>query len=399
MEYLQDFPIDEFAPTPDKEPCLPTPFTTFNNEEEFNLLMTPILHELSGHLIDGLALYNSERVVWLDGYKPDFHCKHKSFNIPSDKHHLPTTINSSSSLATYLFGGPVSIDYNKQVYFVWEGKVVSLDNSQHGSLFNYLARLVKAGNIHARGVLYNQTNWTYIEFNNSKRTKIVKGKWEDGGSKAYLQSCVRNAPRDILTQAIIHFQTAFNVEVVDWLGRGAHGHVFKVQSKEELHGRYALKISVLCSLRQEFTRLQGASRIAAGIVVEPIREPLDINIDGNICGAYLMPLGSKVSTSQSKTVLRLLVALHKLQIVHGDPRLDNVLNFDGNLKWIDMRTTTRAFVAFELKNDMCIFLKSRFWQRAIDGLFEEYGTLLDEYGNDPTEEKAIDIYEMVLTLS
>jgi tRNA A-37 threonylcarbamoyl transferase component Bud32 len=90
----------------------------------------------------------------------------------------------------------------------------------------------------------------------------------------------------------------------------------------------------------------------------------------------------------------ILVKLHQFNIVHGDPRLDNVLKFDGKLRWIDLQTANGVLGTIHLKKDLYIFLKSRFGD--VDKLLEENDNLLLNYGNNPTEEKAISIYELLL---
>jgi tRNA A-37 threonylcarbamoyl transferase component Bud32 len=52
-------------------------------------------------------------------------------------------------------------------------------------------------------------------------------------------------------------------------------------------------------------------------------------------GMLLLYVGEPVDRERYEEVIHLLVSLHVENIYHGDPCLANVVDFEGNLYWID----------------------------------------------------------------
>jgi hypothetical protein len=359
--------------------------------------MTPLLQELSCHCSNNeLALFNSERIPWLpnvlNDLKPDFHVKHICFNSLNATAHHPST----SSMNIFLFGGIINKEYVKQVAFIWEGKTVNLGNTEYGTMLNYLMCLRQAGNSNPRGVLYNSSEWVYFQFDNGYLTKKINGDWTDRGSKNFLKECVQTAPRDILTTALIHFESSFGVRAKLWLGCGAEGHVFLVSSSDG--NEYAMKISICGSLEREFELLKKTKEKVPNMIVDTVRTPMKVDINGKLCGAFLMEVGNAID--RRTRIIPSLVILHLSGITHGDPRYNNILRFNNDqLKWIDLRSVQAFTTIHDIKKDLSILFKSILYKKNIDLPLIEHDALLTEYANNPSEEKANALYGIIYQLT
>jgi tRNA A-37 threonylcarbamoyl transferase component Bud32 len=155
-----------------------------------------------------------------------------------------------------------------------------------------------------------------------------------------------------LTEACLHF----NVKVVEgnaFLGRGAFGRVFKVirPNKEVL----ALKIVESCHVRrlhQEHNAMTNAQRTdLTATVTENV-------MDTPECAAFLLkPVGKPLSYPKTQeevhTLFELLWQLHNKGVIHGDPRVPNVIVHEKKLLWIDLvdvfKSTTSSLRQLDAK--------------------------------------------------
>ncbi|KAG9407535.1 hypothetical protein AC1031_002250 [Aphanomyces cochlioides] len=79
----------------------------------------------------------------------------------------------------------------------------------------------------------------------------------------------------------------------------------------------------------------------------------------------------------------LLWQLHRIDLVHGDPRVPNVIVHDGKLLWIDLAQVMRAIPALR-KLDAEILAKSILYRQV--ELPTEPPELIAAYGMDPTQD-------------
>ena len=95
-------------------------------------------------------------------------------------------------------------------------------------------------------------------------------------------------------------------------------------------------------------------------------EPQTVTLpSGAIYGAFLLSeVGKsvKISLSNSRPVVKALVALHEKGIIHGDPRVYNIVRIGETLKWIDFREyrSDDAATASLMAKDMQTCIKSFF---------------------------------------
>jgi tRNA A-37 threonylcarbamoyl transferase component Bud32 len=71
----------------------------------------------------------------------------------------------------------------------------------------------------------------------------------------------------------------------------------------------------------------------------------------------------------------LLAQLHTAKVIHGDPRIANVIIVDKTYKWIDFRDSY-DFTEIGRRNDLALFLESSFPTLKIDQLNQQ---LVDAY--------------------
>ena len=392
---MKDISISIFIPTISDQ-CLTDNILLHagSNEEDFNASLTPTLQEISGHDPRNTVLANTEHNLWLFGRKPDI-----AFLLITKSHHYQPG---------YIYGIPAHDDYLEQVCFIWEGKVVPITYKQLGILIDYLLRLCQVRE-YAAGVVYNETDWYYMEFINNEVVQVVHGKWTDNGSKDFLKSCVEKASKTyipMLTKTIIQCCDLLNVEmslnelqVTDslFLGKGAKGHVFNVISKAD--GRHlAMKVSIDCDLQNEYLILLGINSNIPNLVVScPINSIVffPLNNDNSIYGyGYLMnEIGTKIDF-RSFTFTKFaehMVKLHCAKYYHGDLRKENIIQIINNneeeLRWIDLRESGNGigYNPITVAADLKYFFKSKYFLLT-DQIWEQVFTqdILNKYFQNPS---------------
>jgi hypothetical protein len=395
MKYVD---IVEFVPIEGGKPCATTAFDTSEKDEEgFNADITFVFQQLCEHDVSGMALFNSERKVWLkgelNGRKPDFHCKHVIFNGHAIEHHK---LHES-----FLYGGLSDAIFQRQVYFIFEGKITDLNSAALSAMLSYQACRVQNGNdSNPVGVLYNNEYWMHFIYENRELTKVVRGKWTDVGSFNYLQESIQHAKvnlTDNLTKAVIALLAKFNVTPSTdepFLGRGADGFVFRVKKAD---GReVALKVCLKSAL-DEFAILVNAYAMIPDLVIKPIDEAIECELDdGVVCCGYLMDeIGSEVDLRKRSSLIELLSELHQRGFVHGDPRVPNILVVDNKFKFIDFRTLGHGvrFTPIAKEYDLKILVASAYLNANVKQCQKVFSIpsvaeRLKSYGQNSTAENA-----------
>lgn len=163
--------------------------------------------------------------------------------------------------------------------------------------------------------------------------KIVKANWTDNGSKNLIMNHFDiDSP---WTEAIRDLCTRFEVEPVQFLGAGSYGRVIEVVENKPPHTRYALKVSAvpknLALLRLENMHIKQliAMENARAVVPDFVSNPIEV--PGRHSGYLILPVGESIRSEsmlkfdEFSEVLKCLRLLHQNNIVHGDPRLPNIL--------------------------------------------------------------------------
>ncbi len=148
---------------------------------------------------------------------------------------------------------------------------------------------------------------------------------------------------DMLEETVIDF-SATPRQVSAWVGSGANGRVFRLQSgkvikvvvgkrSEEVEREYN---SMECCLSME-----GVKAFAFPIVVGSYRSGSIRGVDyaGYILACEGVQILPPIALDIKRKLAEALYGLHANQIIHGDPRIQNALLLDGDVKWIDFRQT------------------------------------------------------------
>eukprot|EP00971_Amphidinium_carterae_P265572 5268384-Amphidinium_carterae.1 len=199
-------------------------------------------------------------------------------------------------------------------------------------------------------VLYDPLRWQLMvvrgEINTDKElVDIFTGQWSQQGALSFL----RNKCRELeppwehrLTMCVEHSKA----EVLGFLGKGGHGRVFHVRQGEE---EYAMK--VVTNVQKATTEVEMlASCIEQSLpVVTPQGEVQPL---GDAVGYYLMqPVGKQItlkdgmdSSDLIEGIFEALACLHKNNVVHGDPRIQNIIlhEAEGQLLWVDFMQTLKS---------------------------------------------------------
>ena len=319
-----------------------------------------------------LMLVNSEMAAWLDHLdkpvdkknlqKPDFFVSWEPFIKFSKLSGTP-----GHNIAKFLYGGLAhrSLQLDGCVPIVLEGKKTLLDAEDFADMIDYHSHLPGRVN----GVLFNNDSFWLTKATDRIIYSVVKCRWTQLGTRSLLQqhfSAVLNAPplADLLSQLVRNL----NVKLVRspdrkscFLGAGGSGRVFTVQDNA---GQIrALKVVANCRgppLRDEFTLLDKAARDGAP-VIPPVLESL--TLIAGLGGGYLLAnVGLPITVSTRDWVFRVFESLrliHEKGLVHGDARVPNVIDVDGEAQWVDFIGPSPFFSTTEdARNDMKILTAS-----------------------------------------
>lgn len=136
---------------------------------------------------------------------------------------------------------------------------------------------------------------------------------------------------------------------------------------------------------------QYGDRTDIGSLVFPVVE--NTYRSGEVCGSvayagYVLAYeGTKLSLPVSDSVkTELAVALYGLHcsdVIHGDPRIDNMLILNGTLKWIDFRESDAPTTKTGKRRDVKILLES------VGGSSLQASANIETYIKSPTKENLV----------
>ena len=401
LEHIKGGIVDE-APIAGREPVLRAAeqaaleaAADADGEEGVVRYMTPVLARLRGcasHTAAAAAaaagdpaaplLVNSERLQWLE---------HAAGGGLAERRLKPDLFRSWAPFVElrsggdgqgdkddgYVFGvlGGVALQRAGCVSEVYEAKAgSSIARSHFGELCAFHDAL--GSGVH-RGVLFcARTFWLYKTVNASP-VKLVRARWTDGGSaevfRAFFERDALDAldapepPLLVLLRALLARLGVAPCAAADgrscYLGSGATGHVFAVRARAAPRGAPLLALKVVlaasaASVGAEFTRMRTAAEAGAPVIA-PIDGSLSVvdaaaGAAGGGGGFLLSRVGAAAGAASARACERAfaaLAALHGAGVVHGDARLANLLEVEGELRWVDLLggladATERAAPAF-----------------------------------------------------
>jgi tRNA A-37 threonylcarbamoyl transferase component Bud32 len=328
-------------------------FTYEGDEKDLNSLVINALQSnvLISELLVDIAIVDSQSKKWLpaggdhsNSVKPDFFGCHRGMYV------------GTSDVIPKGFPHP---DMISEVMFIVEGKTSEyLTGEEIGIMASYLSNLspfVKE----PRGILFNKNEFVLMYYkNNLPKNGCSRGRWDAAGAMNALQRFFTLDPPP-LTKALRSLCKAFEVTVSSgssFLGKGANGYAFKLETD------LVLKISLSGNMATELDTLKKIYQLDNDIIVKPSDSDL-IVVDEEANGYMMQEFGTKVDSSKISVAnaFNRLADLHCLKAVHGDPRLPNILMFDGTLKWIDPRQSSLSVSSdASFTNDMVILCQSIF---------------------------------------
>lgn len=362
-------------------------------------LYTPSLMEIVNNVSPDLRLVNSESNAWLQCtnkschniLKPDLITAHHylvHFGAP------PAYKNAPECTTARLFGKFSDWQCRASIHCIWEARW-KIDNRAFGEICSYLQKAAdgyKQGvYLKLKGVLFDVEEFWMIKSSGSSIVDVVTCKWSLKGSMNLLENFLRIV--DPWSEAADALCKELNVTIVDLtattqgqsalLGAGANGRVFMLTNEQVLKivvGKNSHDVEKEYKLMVQCLERAEVNPFVFPIVQGSFREGLAGEVP--YAGYLLERKGEKVTLPVSRAVMTELVALlyelHSKNIIHGDPRIDNVLRLGSQLKWIDFRQYETVTTAISIYHDVMIFLKSVGY------------TLVDteiNYANDPTLEK------------
>ncbi|KAE9106895.1 hypothetical protein PF010_g12462 [Phytophthora fragariae] len=305
------------------------------DEAVFNAFVTPYFNAILD--VYGLVLVNSAKCGWLSestpvtknaDITPNGFATHRGMYRgkpePKDRVQRPSG---------FRFG--VAEEDLFDCLILFESKI-KIDNSGIGQVVRYLENLCPKES--ASAILFDCRSFWLIRSERAVFTEIQRARWTTKGSKSLFENFIHGNISHLaarLSLACLHWHV--NVAEGDaFLGRGAYGRVFKVTGRGGED--FALKIVEKCSvgrLYREEKALATAQR--TGLTISPVRKLFETPE-----GAALLlspvgkPLPQPMERQQVLDLFELLWQLHAKGLVHGDPRVSNVILVGEKPLWIDL---------------------------------------------------------------
>lgn len=357
----------------------------WSNEYHFNSSM----YFVFAHIFQHSLVVNSETTPWLEvnwerqnDLKPDF------FLFPIALSEFLSPVEPNPTYPTQAFYGKPLDNCEFLVEVVLEGKLGTrpITNEQVGQLFHYLTAMSRTDCHNPRGIIYNSSEFIFAEYRADRLFDVVKCRWETPGALEVLVSKIRpydwNPKIDVL----------LTLKSQDWtfgrvLGRGRFGLVCEAFHESNT---YALKIvgSDPENVEREFEKLTLYHSQCQNLVVAPTLGSFARIGEG--CYYTMNEIGTGENPS-ARNVFLLLFQLHYHGIIHGDPRVANVITLsESALRWIDFRSATVSFY-----EDLAILVES---VKEFATKHPQVTQLMRRYSKSPTEAKMMDVYEAVKAL-
>ncbi|KAF1782167.1 Protein kinase, ATP binding site [Phytophthora cactorum] len=299
------------------------------NEAAFTAFITPLFDKILHRC--GMVFVNSERYEWLSQssvLKPDGFATHpgmfRTRPVPSDEVVRPNG---------FRFG-----EAEKELFdclILFESKL-TVTPAAFGQEVRYLQKLCPRASASAI-LLYRRSFWL-IKSYKSVVTRVQQAKLVDKGSKSLFQNFITSNMSPwvaLLTNAC----SSLGVDVVEgdaFLGRGAHGRVFKVSRQDgEVSALKVTEEGSVEHLHREVSAMAIAQR--TGLTISPVGELIE-TVDG--AALLLSPVGKRLPRPTTRGGVRklfeMLWQLHENDVAHGDPRVANVILNGKEPLWIDL---------------------------------------------------------------
>ncbi len=370
----------------------------WKNEYHFNSYMFPLLSTI----FDG-RLINSERHPWLEvegrtarnDLRPDF------FYWPLGPDCLIETKQGpkQNPVEDCVYGCPMK-NCAFMVDVILDGKVTEFESiplSEIGKLFKYLDTMSMCRNQFPRGLFYNHKEFIVASYSAGSIQSIFRGYWNTTGCVEAIRSYLDLGNVNGTVSALRHFlQVNDGSRVHLALGRGRFGCVFKVSLSSHAAKQFALKVVSTeagnPTTIQEYEKIVAVSSIHPTIVACVVPNSLVQTQD--FVYYILDDLGKhgvNIEIPARKAFMK-LVELHQNGVVHGDPRIANVIQLsDGSLRWIDLRLPVGT-----IGQDVKILIESVFNKTIAEN--EQVQERVLHYRHEPSVERMTIVYNFCKNL-
>lgn len=340
------------------------------NEHQLVAFVTPFLEAVFEEK-EGYSFVNSEEYPWLKtsedkryNQKPDLLFCHDSTYTPKEPFQTEDDVLTLVRRSTDTFGILTDWRLRNCIGMTLQAKV-KVGNQGFGEVLNYGAHICfNGGPVHTRLILFDSEEFWLVDCTKGSATAVTKCYWTTPGSKKLLFDFpLENNLMKLLKRAC----NALNVTVQPeaFLGAGAFGFVFKAH-RSGYQSQLALKLVLsgaesgdnVADLETERQYLARAKELCPQSVMG-VEDSGFFSFE-NLGGALLLSeVGCPVPPRHSRDLIRSLARLHQKQIIHGDPRIQNVVIVGGNLRWIDFRgTKLQINGVLSMRRDMEVLLRS-----------------------------------------
>jgi hypothetical protein len=327
----------------------------------------------------GLRLVNSEHFQWLrcmSGHrkcdmKPDLFSAHHAliqFSAPYD--------NAPTCVVNRLFGKFIGWENRASIHCIWDAKW-KINMDAFGEQCKYLQIAGEDCVDHngvalkLKGVLFDKDEFWMIKSSGSTITEVLKCKWSQSGSKQLLVGFLEgfnpwleatNALCNALGVTIVDY-TETKQNLTAWLGTGANGRVFRLSNGQVIKIIVGLKGNdpekeYLFMLKLQ--KQEDVAHLVFPIIEDSFRsgETRGVRFAGYLLAQVGEQLVNPLSPDVKSALARSLCELHSHDVIHGDPRIENVLILNGAIKWIDFRLSEMVTSKIDKRKDVEILLIS-----------------------------------------
>eukprot|EP00977_Amphora_coffeiformis_P006265 scaffold1341_cov178-Amphora_coffeaeformis.AAC.42 len=327
-----------------------TELSKLSDEHQIVAFLTPHFEIVFGQCEESATVVvNSEEYKWLQtsedstySQKPDLFVCHKAiYKTRSPPKRTDETLLDMMRRGNHKFGVLADWRLRRFLYVVMEAKA-KVGNQGLGEIINYGAHLSfdEDGPITTRLILFDALQFWLVECVKGTLSSILKCKWTDGGSFSLAQNFALYDPMiELLERACQDFGVTIDSD--SFLGQGAFGLVFRVKNRKGKE--LALKIvpdeddNLFELLKQNDLTLRAKEKcpdLVVGIENNGYRSY------ENLGGALLQSdVGEHYLTLSPRQIVDALNALHSENVLHGDCRVENVVNVNGQAQFIDFRAS------------------------------------------------------------
>ncbi len=376
------------------------------HEQHLVNLYTPALMQLVQEVSPELRLVSSECLQWLrcmsghrkSDLKPDLFSAHHALI-----QYAPAYNNAPTCAVKRVFGKFISWECRSSIHCIWDAKW-KIDMQAFGEKCKYLQIAGKDCLDHngvalkLKGVLFDKEEFWMIKSSGNTITEVKKCHWGHRGSKELLIQFLQGSnPWLEATNALCE---QLGVSIVDysrseeslsaWLGSGSNGRVFRLENGQVMKivvGLRSEEVEKEYLLMLRHHKFDAISSLVFPVVEDTYRSGVigDVRYAGYLLAEEGQKIGLPVSQELKQELALSMYGLHFHGVIHGDPRVENVLILDGRVKWIDFRLSEIVTTKISRRRDIEILYKS------LGGVISIAREEIEKYVNDPTVDHLLSV--------